>query len=149
MLKQKLQADQLTAMKAGARMQLDTIRYIVAQIKNKEIALQRELTDEETLSVLQKVKKELNESIDSFQKGNRADLVAEYKKQLDIVAQYLPKELSDSELETAVADLIEKNRPAYEKNPKSIIGICMKELRGKADSSRIMATIQKKLGAVK
>lgn len=146
MLKQKLQADQLTAMKAGARQQLDTIRYIVAQINNKEIALQRDLTDEETLSVLQKVKKELNESIESFQKGNRPDLVDEYKKQLDIVLQYLPKELSDAELDTAIATLIEQNKAAYEKNPKSIIGICMKELRGKADSSRIMAAIQKKIG---
>lgn len=149
MLKQKLQADQLAAMKARNQVQLDTVRYIVSQIKNKEIALQHELNDEEVLSVLQKVKKELNESIESFQKGNRADLVAEYKKQLEVVAQYLPQELSDEELEAAVTLLVENNKEAFDKNPKSIIGICMKELRGKADSGRIMGVIQKRIGTVK
>jgi uncharacterized protein YqeY len=137
MLKQKLQADQLAAMKARNQAQLDTIRYIVSQIKNKEIALQHELNDEEVLSVLQKVKKELNESIESFQKGNRADLVGEYQAQLDVVSQYLPKELTDAELDAAVSALIESNREAYEKNPKSIIGICMKGLRGKAESGPV------------
>lgn len=149
MLKQKLQADQLAAMKAGNHLQLDTIRYIVAQIKNKEIALQREVTEEEALSILQKVKKELNESIEAFQKGNRPDLVDEYKKQLEVLMQYVPKELDDSALEKEISTLIEQNKEAYAKNPKSIIGICMKGLRGKADSSRIMAILQKKLAETK
>lgn len=145
MITQKLQADQIAAMKAGNKVQLETIRYIVAQIKNKEIALQHPLTDEEAMSVLQKVKKELNESVESFTKGNRQDLVDETKKQLEVLLQYLPKELDDAALEAAVGELIEKNKDAYAKNPKSIIGICMKELRGKADSGRIMAILQKKL----
>lgn len=147
MLTQKLQADQIAAMKAGHRAQLDTIRYIVAQIKNKEIAVQRELTDEEAISVMQKVKKELNESIESFTKGGRTDLVEEYKAQLEVLLQYLPKELDDAALGAAIDELMEKNKDAYAKNPKSIIGICMKELRGKADSARIMGLLQRKLAA--
>jgi len=132
-------------MKTRNKVLLDTIRYIVSQVKNKEIALQKELTDEDVLGVLQKVKKELNESVESFTKGGRSDLVDECKQQLEVLARYLPKELSDAELDAAVTDLITKNRESYEKNPKSIIGICMKELRGKAESSRIMKEIQKKL----
>jgi hypothetical protein len=95
------------------------------------------------LDVLKKAKKELLESIESFTKGGRADLIDESKKQLEIVAAYLPAELTDEELEKAVTALIAANQDAIAKNPKAIIGICMKELKSKADSSRIMSALQK------
>ncbi|OGK62942.1 hypothetical protein A2334_06195 [Candidatus Roizmanbacteria bacterium RIFOXYB2_FULL_38_10] len=142
MIKQKLQADQLTAQKAKDQIKLDTIRYIVSQVKNKEIALQRELTDEEAISVLQKIKKELNESIQSFAQGKRLDLVTEYQKQLAIVLTYLPLELTDEELKKEVETVVEKNKDLYATSPKALIGICIKELKTKADSSRIIKTLQ-------
>lgn len=147
MLKDKLQVDQIAAMKAKEQVKLDTIRYIISQVKNKEINTQKELADAEIIAVIQKIKKELNESITSFQKAGRADLTAEYQKQLDIVLTYLPAELSDAELENEVKVLVEKNKAAYEANPKSIIGICMRELKGKVDPGRIMPMIRKVTGA--
>lgn len=143
MLYQQLQSEQIIALKAKDTLKLQTIRGIIAQIKNKEIEKKEPLTDDEVLSVLKKTKKELLESIDSFTKGGRADLVEESKKQLDIVAAYLPAELIDTELEKAVRDLIASNQEAIAKNPKAIIGICMKELKSKADSARIMMMLQK------
>lgn len=83
------------------------------------------------------------ESIESFTKGGRADLIEESQKQLAIVNAYLPPEMTDEELNKAVATLIENNKEAIAKNPKAIIGICMKELKSKAESSRIMAALQK------
>jgi len=144
MLKQKLQDDQLQALKSGQKEKLSVVRYILAQIKNKEIEKQSELSDEDVVGVLKKIAKELRESVEAFEKGGRKDLVDEYKKQLDIVLPYLPQELSDEELEKAINEVLEKNKEQYEKNPKSIIGICMKELRSKADSSRILAILNKK-----
>jgi hypothetical protein len=147
MLKQKLQLDQIAAMKAREQVKLDTIRYVIAQIKNKEINTQKELDDNEIVQILQKTKKELNESISSFQKGGRQDLVEEYQKQLDIILTYLPPELSDAELESAVKSLFDQNKEAIAKNPKAIIGIAMKELKGKVDPSRIVPMIRKVTGA--
>lgn len=143
MLKQKLQTDQITALKAKDQVRLDTIRYIVSQINNKEINTQKELSDEEVVAILQKVKKELHESIDSFTKGNRMDLVAEYQKQLDILLVYLPPEISDQDLELAVKDLIEKNKDLFTTKPQALIGICVKELKAKADPARIMQALRK------
>jgi uncharacterized protein YqeY len=143
MLYQQLQAEQISALKSKDTLKLQTIRGIIAQIKNKEIEKKSELTDDEVLMVLKKVKKELLESIDSFTKGGRTDLIDESKKQLDIVSSYLPPELSDAELEKAVQDLIAANQEAIAKNPKAIIGICMKELKSKAESGRILAALQK------
>lgn len=143
MLYQQLQSEQITALKAKDTLKLQTIRGIIAQVKNKEIEKKEALTDEEVLSVIKKAKKELLESIESFTKGGRADLVEESQKQLALVSVYLPAELTDEELEKAVKDLIAANADAIAKNPKAIIGICMKELKSKADSSRIMSALQK------
>lgn len=143
MLKQKLQADQLTAQKNKNQARLDTVRYIVSHLKNKEIALQRELTDQEIISVLQKIKKELQESIDSFTKGGRTDLIQESQAQLDIVSSYLPPELSEKELEKEISLIVEKNKDLFAANPKTLIGLCVRELKAKADPSRISRVFQK------
>lgn len=143
MLYQQLQAEQITALKSKDPLKLQTIRGIIAQIKNKEIEKKAPLSEDEVLVVIKKTKKELLESIESFTKGGRTDLIEESQKQLDIVNTYLPPEMTDEELEKAVSTLIEKNKDAIVKNPKAIIGICMKELKSKADSSRIMAVLQK------
>ncbi len=147
MLRQKIQDDQLLALKQQKKNRLNTLRYIVSQIKNKEIDLRKELNDEETTGVLLKIKKELQESLQSFTQGGRNDLVAETQEQMDIVTEYLPKALTDEELEKAVSILHEKNKEAVSKNPKSLIGICMKELRSKADPDRIMKAVQQSLAS--
>lgn len=144
MLKEKLQNDQTNALRSGDKDRLSVLRYILAQIKNKEIEKRADLTDDDVVEVLKKIAKELRESIEAFEKGGRSDLVSEYKKQLGIVLPYLPAELSDYELEKAVSELIEKNKELYEKNTKAVIGICVKELKSKADSSRILAVLNKK-----
>ncbi|MFH0773546.1 MAG: GatB/YqeY domain-containing protein [bacterium] len=143
MLYEQLQAEQITALKSKDTLKLQTIRGIIAQIKNKEIEKKAPLSEDEVVGVVKRAKKELLESIESFTKGGRADLIEESQKQLAIVNTYLPPELSDEELQKAVAALIEGNKEAIVKNPKSIIGICMKELKSKAESSRIMAALQK------
>ena len=143
MLYQQLQVEQITALKSKDTLKLQTIRGIIAQIKNKEIEKKAALTEDEVILVIKKAKKELLESIGSFTKGGRTDLIAESQKQLEIVNVYLPPELSDEELQIAISNLIENNKDAIAINPKAIIGICMKELRNKAESSRILAILQK------
>ncbi len=145
MIKQKLQDEQIAALKAGEKARLATLRYILAQLKNKEIEKNlpagEELTDDEAIAVLKKIVKELNESIDTFTKANRPELAAEYQAQLHIITPYLPKEISDEELTKEVQRIIEANKNLS--NPKAIIGICMKELKSKADSSRILKILNK------
>jgi len=138
MLKQKLQEDQIIALKSGDHDKLNIIRFIISQIKNKEIEKRGELSDDEVILVLKKIAKELNESISAFEKGNRQDLVEENKKQLTIISQYLPQEISDEELKKEIKRIIQENQDLYQKNPKAIIGICIKQLKSKADSSRII-----------
>ena len=141
MLRQKLQDDQVIALKSGDKTKLEILRFILAQIKNKEIDKKSELNDEETLVVIKKVTKELKESIEAFDKGKRKDLSDDSKKQLAIVSVYLPEEISDEELKQEVEKIIKENQALFDKNQKAIIGICMKQLKSKADPVRIMKII--------
>lgn len=138
MLVKKLQDEQIKALKGGDKARLEILRYILAQIHNREIEKKGKLSDEETVTVLKKISKELKESIEAFQKGERPDLASSNQKQLEIVGEYLPEEISDEELKKEVDSLIFRNKELFGKNPKALIGICVKELRSKADPSRIM-----------
>lgn len=142
MVQQKLQTDQIQALKSGDKKKLETLRYILAQIKNKEIEKRTPLTDEEVTNVLRKIVKELKESIESFEKGNRTDLAQEYKGQYEIAMAYMPPEISDAELKQAIEELKQKHMDVFEKNPKQLIGICVRELKQKAEPSRIMQQLK-------
>ena len=141
MLRQKLQDDSIIALKSGEKEKLSVLRFIIAQIQNREIEKKSDLNDEEVISVLKKFSKELKESIDAFEKGGRTDLVDTNKRQLEIVSQYLPAEITDDELKKEIEKIISENKAVYEQNPKAIIGICMRELKSKADPSRIMQVL--------
>ena len=142
MLRQKLQDDQIAALKAGDKTRLNVLRFILAQIKNKEIDKKSDLNDEEVLIVLRKVIKELKESVEAFEKGERKELAEDSKKQLEIASVYLPAEISDSELKGEVEKVIKENQAVFDNNQKAIIGICMKSLKSKADPGRIMKILQ-------
>ncbi len=142
MITQNIQSDLIKAMKSKDQSRLETLRYILAQIKNKEIDKKTALSDEEVVALLRKQVKEIEESIVAFKKGSREDLVQSESAKKDIVASYLPAEISDDELLKEIRKIIDANLDLYQKSPKNIIGICMKELRQKADPSRIMKALQ-------
>src|SRR5437868_5734221 len=102
MLKKRLLDDQLNALKKGDSKLLGLLRYILSQVQNKEIEKKEELKDTEVLVVLKKTQKELKEAIEGAEKGQRQDLVEQNQKQLELLKTYLPKEISDSELEKEV-----------------------------------------------
>ena len=141
MLRKKLQDDSIICLKSGQKDKLSLVRLILSQIKNREIEKKAELKDEEVTVIIRKMVKELKESIEAFEKGNRADLVTEYKKQLVIVSSYLPSEISDEKLKIEIEKLIAENKAIFKQNKKQIIGICMGRLKAKADPSRIIKVL--------
>jgi len=142
MIKQTIQADQIAAMKAHDTDKLQTLRYILAQIKNKEIEKREDLTNEEVVDVLRRENKKLQEAAESFRQGGREDLAAENAAQAEIIAVYLPKELSDEELKAKVQEIIAQNEEMFKKNPNAMIGMCIGRLKSEADSSRIAIIVK-------
>lgn len=144
MIKDKIKNDQLLALKNKDQARVNILRYILSKIQTQEIDGQKELTEEEGTGVLRKVAKELKESLEAAQKAGRQELAQQAQSEIDIVLAYLPKELSDEELKKEVERLISQNQELYDKNPKSLMGICIKALKSKADSSRIIAFLNSK-----
>lgn len=138
MIRNKLQTDLITALKSKDEFKTSCLRLILSQIKNKEIDKKAELDDPETIAVLKKIAKENRESILAFEKGGRQDLLDKTKQELAIIQSYLPPELSDEDLKKEIETIIKNNQEMVVKNPKIIIGLCIKELRAKADGARII-----------
>ena len=142
MILQKLKDNKLQALKSGNHETVFLLSYILGQIQNHQIEKKSDLTDEEVLVVLKKVRGELKESIDAFVKGGRKDLVEKNKKELQIVSAYLPDEISDVLLKEEIQKILKENDEQYRKNPKVLIGICVGRLKSKADPARIVKILQ-------
>jgi len=141
MLKNKLKNDLLSALKEKNEKKVSILRFALSRIQNEEISKQKELTDEETLLILQKIKQELEEAKEAAQKAKREDLETKANEELNIILPYLPKPLSDEELKQEIQKIIEENNDLWQKNPKSLMGICIKALKTKAEAKRIIEVI--------
>lgn len=144
MIKNTIQSDTITAMKAKDQKKVEVLRYLSAQIKNVEVdSGHKELNDEEVIKVIANMIKKLNESLDAFQKAARTDLIDKTKYEIETLSVYLPKQMSDQDLEKEIVAVIASNPNVA--NPGQLIGMAVKKLAGKADNSRIASFVQKKL----
>lgn len=143
-LKEQLTNDMKDAMRAREMEKLQTIRFLLSEIKNYEI-------DHETVAEadLQKVVtgqvKKIKEAMVEFQNAGRDDLVAEEMKKVAIMEKYLPQQLSDVELETIVSETVKEVGEV--KNPGQLIGAVMKKTAGQADGKRVQEMIKKLIAA--
>jgi uncharacterized protein YqeY len=104
----QLVEDMKTAMRAGDKIRLSTIRMIRAQLKDAEIAKGEELTPEEEIAVLTSGAKKRKEAIKAYIDGARDELADKERQELEIINSYLPEQLSEVEIENKVAEIIER-----------------------------------------
>lgn len=142
-LRQTLTDQMKTAMKARDQVRLDTIRFVLSQIKNQEIDLKREMNDEEVLKLLKKEVKNRQEAIEQFRQGGRDTIVDEELAKVEIIQEFLPAEMSDQELRTIVEKVVSL---AEDKNFGKIMSAVMAEVQGQADGGRVSKTVKEVLG---
>lgn len=133
----RIQTEVVTAMKSHDTVRLETLRLIVSQAKYKEIEAQKELTDEDIITIIRKQVKELTEASVQFTAAGRADLTDANKIQIDILQSYLPAEISDDELKKLITEVIDANKAAYDANPRALTGKVIGTLKSKASPDRI------------
>ncbi|MCX6811802.1 MAG: GatB/YqeY domain-containing protein [Candidatus Berkelbacteria bacterium] len=145
-LTQKLKDDLKEALKAKKGLKVLTYRGLLAAIHNKEIELKKaELSDEETISVLESQAKQRHDSIGEFEKGNRADLADKEKKELELIEKYLPEKMSDEEAEKKVSEIIKKTKASGMKDMGMVMGELMKESKGQIDGATGSRIVKEKL----
>ncbi|MBI4085983.1 MAG: GatB/YqeY domain-containing protein [Candidatus Liptonbacteria bacterium] len=145
-LKEKLTQDLKEAMKAGMKEKTDVVRFLLAQIQNREIEKRSTgqaptLTGEEVVETLQKEVKKRREAIELFKKGGRPELVQKEELELALITGYLPPEMSREELEKIIGDL--KNQGFNDFN--SLMKEAMKKVKGKADGKLVSEIVKEKL----
>lgn len=139
---EKLNSDLKEAMKAKDEVRMNCIRQIKTAVMNKEVAKKKDLSDDEIMEVIASVVKSHVESIDSFKKGNRLDLVGKEEAELAILKAYLPEQLSDAELRIIVEAAVKESGASAIKETGKVMGLIMPKVKGKADGGRINAIVR-------
>lgn len=147
MLTERIDTDLKAAMKAGESDKLSVLRLLKSALKNKQIELSHELSDEEVLPVIQKEVKQRRESASEFQKGDRPEMAAKELGEAEILTTYLPAQLSDDELMTLVDQVIAETGATTLQDMGKVIGAVMGKTQGQADGARISAAVKLRLGA--
>ena len=137
------------AMKAGDAKRVSTLRLVNSALKNADIEARGQgkppLTDEELLSLLQKMIKQRQESVELYQKGGRADLVAQEQGEIDIISGYLPKQMSDNEIVDTVAALVKETGATAMKDMGRVMAAIKERYAGKLDTGKASAAVKKLL----
>lgn len=144
-LSAQIMTDMKTAMKKRDKTRLDTVRMIKAALMNEKIKLGHELSADEELTVLNREKKQRQESIAEFSKANRTDLVAQTKKELAIVESYLPKPLTKDELEQVVVKTIAEVGAKSKSDFGKVMKTLMPKVKGRADGKTASALVRNHL----
>jgi uncharacterized protein YqeY len=128
--------DLKAAMKAGDKTKVATLRLLIAALKNERIQAARDLTGEEVEAAVRRAVKQRKDSIEQYQKGGRQDLVDAENAELAVLETYLPKGLSESDLEASIRAIVAEKGFTAAKD----VGLVMKELmarhRGRVDGKR-------------
>ncbi len=144
-MRNQILEDLKTAMKNQDKERLSVIRMVKGAIQMSELNKKHELSDAEVIDVISKEIKTRKDSINEFKKGNREDLIEKTQKEIDILQTYLPKQLSEEELNEIIDKVFDKVKPESSKD----MGMVMKELKplinGKADMGIVSKIVKTKL----
>jgi uncharacterized protein YqeY len=148
-LKEKIADDMKAAMKAGERLRLETLRTLRAALMEKEIERRGSgsgLTPDDEVGVLTTAVKRRKESIEQFEKGGRSDLVEQETKELAIIQEYLPRQMSADELTALIKGIIAEVGATSGADFRKVMPAVMKQAKGKADGRVVQELVKKLLG---
>lgn len=149
-LKDSIRADLTTAMKARDKERSSTLRMVLASITEAEVAgdTAKELDDEEILTILTREAKKRREASAAFADGGRTDQAEKEAAEAAIITEYLPAQLSESEISDLVSKAIAQVGAAGEgmKAMGKVMGVLTPQTKGRADGSAVAAEVRKQLG---
>jgi uncharacterized protein YqeY len=149
-MREKFSGELKAAMKAGDKRRVETIRMIMAALKEKEIdarAQGKTLSDEDIFGLLQKMVKSRKESQDIYQKAGRLDLAAQEGEEIAILEGFLPKPLSEPEVEQAVAAAIAETAASSVKDMGRVVHALKGKYAGRMDFAKVSALVKSRLSA--
>jgi uncharacterized protein YqeY len=141
-LSERLNEDMKQAMKSQDKFKLSTIRMVRSTIKNLEIDLKRTLDDNEVLDILSREIKQRKDALQEFEKAGRDDLAASAKAEIEIIAVYLPKQLSEEEIKVIVQQTIQETGASSKADTGKVMSALMPKVKGRADGKLVNQAVQ-------
>ena len=145
-LKERVTEDMKTAMRAGEKERLATVRLLLAAIKQREVDERITLDDGQVLAVIEKMIKQRREAIAQFESGGRSDLVAKENAEIGVLQAYLPAQLTPAEIDVLIQEAIAATGAASIKDMGKVMGLVKPKAQGRADMGALSARIKQKLG---
>jgi len=145
-LLEQLNQDMKQAMKAREKERLSVIRMVKASLQNEAIKLGKDaLSEDEELTVLTREFKQRKDSLHEFKEAGREDLVQKLDFEIEVLQEYMPKQLSETELEDIIQSTIQEVQAVSKKDMGKVMGAVLPKVKGKADGSLINKIVQKHL----
>jgi uncharacterized protein YqeY len=149
-LKDRLRADLTTAIKARDELRSSTLRMVLTAITNAEVAGKeaRELSDDDILGVLSTEAKRRREGAVAFEQGDRPEMAAKEAAEGEVIAEYLPTPLSETEIADLVTSAIAQTGAAEEgmRAMGKVMGVVSPQVKGRADGGAVAAEVRRQLG---
>ena len=139
---ERVQADTRTAMKAGERDRVGTLRMLASSLQQDE-----KEGEGDAVAVLQRERKKRIEAAEAFETGGRSEQAAAERDEATLIESYLPEQISDEELERIVAAAVESTGATDVKEMGRVIGVVMPQVKGRADGTRVSTMVRERLGA--
>lgn len=146
-LVEQITQDMIASMKSGEAARTSTLRLLKSAIKNEEIKLGHELSEDEALKLLQSQAKQRRDSIIAYEEAGRTELAAEEKAELEIITAYLPAPLGEEELRAIVAEAIQATGATEAKQMGMVIAAVMKQVAGKAEGGDVSRLVREALAS--
>jgi uncharacterized protein YqeY len=146
MLRERVQDDMKSAMKAGDKRRLGVVRLMLAAVKQREVDERIALDDTQVLAVLDKMVKQRRDSLEQYAQAGRDDLAEQERYEIEVIQTYLPAALSNDELARLVREAIEAIGAQSMKDMGKVMGILRPQVQGRADMAAVSALVKQGLG---
>lgn len=144
-LKQQINEDMKSAMRAKETARLGAIRLLLAAMKQREVDERIELTDADVVAIIEKMLKQRRDSISQYKAANRQDLVDVEEFEVSVLQTYMPQQLSEAEIAAAIAEAIAATGAAGPQDMGKVMGVVKPKLAGRADMGKVSGLIKAQL----
>ena len=144
-LKQQITEDMKAAMRAKETARLGAIRLLLAAMKQREVDERIELTDADVVAIIEKMLKQRRDSISQYKAANRQDLVDVEEFEVTVLQGYMPQQLSEAEIASAIAEAIAATGATGPQDMGKVMGVVKPKLAGRADMGKVSGLIKAQL----
>lgn len=145
--KSRLAEEMKDALRSGDKVRLGALRLLLASVKNREVEIGREVTDDEFIQVVASEVKRRKEAIEAYERAARKDLLDRERREQEVLEAYLPEQMSEEDVRALVEEAVSATGAAGPGDLGKVMGYVMGKAKGRVDGGTINAMVRERLGA--